>query len=240
MREGANRREGLEIHPLEPGMALGPGVESGIGVDAHAEESLGAVVVEGNDVGMHLRDVEEEVAVAHPGQPLLLFPVRESRHVVGVRAPVVESRDIPARVRGQRGPGEPVGPVDCTVPSGPPHHQPILAEHLLREEGGVAEPQGAVELTASRACRLRPVQVEPDRGEQRPRDRAVVVHGLQIRGPAVQKERAAPVGELVAFGVAPEVVVVVEDKDARAGPADVRKKYAAESPLSPAPTTTRS
>ena len=137
--------------------------------------------------------------------------------MIGIRAVVVESRDIPARVRGQRRPGEPVVPVDDRASSRPPHHQPILAEHLLREEGGAAEPQGTVELAASRARRLRPVQIQADRGEQRPRDRAVVVHGLQVRRPAVQEERAAAVGELVALGVAPEVVVVVENEDARAG-----------------------
>ena len=137
--------------------------------------------------------------------------------MVGVQALVVESRDILAGVRRQRGLSEPVGPVDVRVPSRPPLHQPILAEHLLREEGSVAEPQGTVELPASRARRVRPVQVQADRSEQRPRDRAVVVHGLQVRRPAVQKERAAPVGELVPLGVAPEVVVVVEKEHSRAG-----------------------
>ena len=87
--------------------------------------------------------------------------------------------------------GEPIGPVDAPTPpespSGRAHHEPILTEHLFREERGVTEAQGPVELPAPSVGVVRPFQVDADRSEERPGDGAVVVHGLEVRGAAVQQ-----------------------------------------------------
>ena len=64
-----------EIHPLEAGIALDPTVQGGIGIDADTEASLGAVVEERNDTGIHFGQIEQEVPVAHPGQSLLFLDI---------------------------------------------------------------------------------------------------------------------------------------------------------------------
>src|SRR6185295_10919376 len=72
----------IEIHPVEPGVLISPALERADGIDADAVQTVRARLVERNHGGIHLHDLEQEILVAHPRQPVLLLDRREARHVV--------------------------------------------------------------------------------------------------------------------------------------------------------------
>ena len=73
--ERAHARQGLEVHPLKAGVALGPSIECRIAVDTYAEAALRAVIEERDHIGVHLGQIEQEVPIADPRQTLLLFHI---------------------------------------------------------------------------------------------------------------------------------------------------------------------
>ena len=54
------------------------------------------------------------------------------------------------------------------------------------------------------------VKVNADRSQECSGHGAVLVGHFQVRGPAIEEQRAAVVGELVALRMPPEIVVVVQ------------------------------
>ena len=90
----------------------------------------------------------------------------------------------------------------------------IHAEGLLVEEHRVLEAQGGVELVPVTGGAERH-RIDSQGLEQPPGDGAVGPGAVDHQGPAVEQMQLAAQVELVALGVAAEVVVVVQDEDPR-------------------------
>jgi hypothetical protein len=73
-----------------------------------------------------------------------------------------------------------------------------------------------IELAVLRVRRDEPIEIDADVLQQLSRRQVVAQRRLDVQRPAVEREHAAVVVELVPLGVAAEVVVVVEDEDFRA------------------------
>jgi hypothetical protein len=95
-------------------------------------------------------------------------------------------------------------------------HQPIRPESLLVEEERLLETERVVELLVERGVEA--IGVDADLREER----SGVLRegrwaGVDLLGPSVSDEEPIAVPELVALGMTPEVVVVVEEENPRAG-----------------------
>ncbi len=119
---------------------------------------------------------------------------------------------------GQRlGVGEAAG--ECV---GTPHrrlagHQHVTPERLAGEEHAARQPERGVERALEGG--LEPLDLDTELAQQRLGHVAVVsVRGIDQLAAAVADQQPTIEGELVAPGVTAEIVVVVEDEDARGRP----------------------
>src|SRR5262249_53587204 len=105
-----------------------PAIERRHGIDSYPVEPVRACLVERNDIGMRLGDVQQEILVADARQAILLGSRRQSWQVVDGH--FLDALDIVlGRVR-QRRPGEDLRPGLRWIS----YYEPILAERLSVEE----------------------------------------------------------------------------------------------------------
>ena len=208
--------EGLQPHTVESRVSFGPSVQCWVRINAYAEQSFRTIVEEGNYRRVHPCHLQQEVLVADASQALLLLAVGEPGHAIRTHASVVESGDVPPR-RGRHGRlRKPIRPRYPALPPSSSHDETIVAENLLGEEGSAAQTQRPVELAAREVRGGRSLEIDSDRCQQCSGYGAVMIYGLEIRRPPVEHQRAAVVCELVACGVAAEIVVIVQNQHARA------------------------
>ncbi len=108
--------------------------------------------------------------------------------------------------------------------SGSAPHQFVRAEYLFCEECRGSQFHGTVEFVGGVAGLLQAREIDPDGLQQRSRNRAVLVDNFEVGSAAVEQQHAVVVMELVALGVAAEIVVVVEEQHFRAAPRVIRRK----------------
>src|SRR5262249_43555146 len=93
-------------------------------------------------------------------------------------------------------------------------HQYVAPERFAREKDAAREPERRIEVALKRGFE-RP-EADPEVAQQPPCDRTVErLRRLQRLAAAVADDGAAIDRELVTLGVAAEIVMVVEDEDAR-------------------------
>ena len=134
---------------------------------------------------------------------------REVREVVRLPVGVEPNQVVPHRFRHRRV-GEELGE---RPPSGA-GHQLVRPPGLAVEEHGPLEAQVAVGVRDRGDALVVALPVDADLLQQALRDLAVLRGRLHVQGAAVHQVGAAVEPELVALGVAAEVVVVVEEQDA--------------------------
>jgi hypothetical protein len=78
----------------------GPNIERRHRVDADAPFAVGSRLIERDDAGIGLDDVQQVVAVTHMREACLLFVGRQSRHVVD--RSFLDARDVALHPRRQR------------------------------------------------------------------------------------------------------------------------------------------
>ena len=130
----------------------------------------------------------------------------------GVAGVFEEADEVRPAGRGERRLGGQVG--RRTAPEAA--HQPVAAEVLAAEEHRGTEAARGVEVPVER--RVEEVEVHAEVVQQRPGGGAEGRRRVQRLRAAVAQDRPPAEGELVALGVAAEVVVVVEDQDAGVRP----------------------
>ena len=83
--DGTHRRvrRVAEIHAVEPGVVVAPGVERRRAVDAHAEVALGGVLEELDELLVVAADLREEVGVGGAAEQLQLLLAGHPGEVVG-------------------------------------------------------------------------------------------------------------------------------------------------------------
>ena len=197
-------------HAREAGQAEAPSVERRDRVDAQSVECVRASLEERQHVGMAAGTFRQEVGVAHPREARLLRAVVEPGEVVG--GFLDEAPDVAPGCLRQRGLGEERRPRVGLAFAGRTQ-QPVGSERRAIEEDSRAHAEPGVKVTLDHALPARDVHTQL--GHQGAR-------GSTVRRWAVDGERAAVADqsaltdlELVAPRVAAEIVVVVEDEDAR-------------------------
>ena len=170
-------------------------------------------------VGMAAGALHQEIGVAPSRQPRLLRAVVQAGQMVGRF--LDEATDVTPGGLGQRGLREERRP-RVGRPRRRRTQEPVGAERLAVEEDGRAHVEPSVEATIEHAVPARDVHAQL--GEQRTRDRAVRRRAVDGERAAVADQRATADPELVAARVSAEVVVVVEDEDARGGAGNLAKE----------------
>ena len=184
--------------------------EGGDGVDADAEQVVGAGLVEGQRVLRHARELGEEIGVAELRKPRALGGSGQPRQVVLLRG--LETHDVAAHRVGERRLPEELG----HRPFAEAAQEAVGAEGLLVEEDSGPQAQARVELLIEGGVEA--AGVDAQLAKQARRDLAVPPGGLDRLRPAVTQEHPVSRSELVALRMAAEVVVVLENQDARLGP----------------------
>ena len=180
-----------------------------------------ARLVERQHAGVELPQLGEEVRIAHAREARFLLGLAEARHRVealGQQPLVIAPHRVAHRRRGQK-----------RIVAHVAGQQAIGAEGLLVEEERGAEAERLVEIRVEHLGIAR--DLDAQLGDEVFGDFAVRRRAVDRLRAAVADVGAAVVGELVALGVAAEVVVVVEDQDARVGPRlaeDMRGRQAAD------------
>src|SRR5262249_10565236 len=150
-----------------------------------------------------------------------LFPAHESSEIFLCR-----SRERRAR--------EELRPVTraAAETSGRSHDETIAAEAFLVEPDAVAELELGIDAVIRRDLFLEPLDIDSKGPEQPHGLGTVLARPLDVKGAAVQQQRASPAQDPVALRVPAEVVVVVEDEDAglrtRGGAEEMRGGQAAD------------
>ena len=166
---------------------------------------------------MHLRYLLQESLVAHAHELAFLLVGAEPRQVVGLVV-ALETGDVAARLLAQGRLAQELGPRPAA--GGDPRragHQSIDAEPLAVEPDAETEAELAIDVVIGRDLALEPIEVDADGLQQTHRHRAVLAGPFDVERAAIEHQHAAAVVELVALGVAAEVVVVVEHQDLRPG-----------------------
>src|SRR5579872_454652 len=174
---------------------------------------MSASLVNGGGVGADFDDVKQEVAIAHPRQLVFLICLREARHVVGLFR--LDADDVALGGGGQRSLGEKVGPVFCFGRgAGNSGDEAFGAEGFFVEEvrGLQAFVDGAVGALGFERGRI-----DSQLGKKSGGLGAIGERGLDGDGASVGEEETASGAEFVAFGMASEVVVIVENQNAGFG-----------------------
>ena len=102
------RRAGLEAEALKTGKAERPHVERGNGIDADAPFAVRPRLVEGNNSGIGLDHIQQEVAIAHARQSRFFLVGGEAGQVVDLR--LLDFGNIALHRRRQRRAGEALRP----------------------------------------------------------------------------------------------------------------------------------
>ena len=167
------------------------------------------MVEEPDHSGVALRVLDQEVLVADGGQEGLLSLRRQVREIVRLRVGVEPDQVVPHRLRHRRV-GEELG----ERPASRAGDQLVRPPGLAVEEHRPLEAQVSVGVRNCGDALVVALPVDPDLLEQAFRDLAVLRGRLDVQGAAVHQVGPAVEPELVAFRVAAEVIVVVEDQDA--------------------------
>ena len=174
-------------------------------------------LVEPDGVGMHLRDVQQEVLIAHVNELLLLVVGGQAGHVVGLIA-ALDARDVALRLFGERRLRQEVGPGAArAVAPRRPDDQPIDVEAFLVEPDAAAQPEAPVGRRGRAAVSRSKRSMSMPMARSSPIDCGLYWPGPSMFSvPPLSSSMPIAVAELVALGVAAEVVVVVEDQNPRA------------------------
>ncbi len=209
---------GIELQSLESRQAQAPAVQRRLGLDADAPLAMGGGPVVGDHPGVGLDHLQQVVAVADARQPIHLLGGVEVGQVVdlgGLDAHDI-GLDLGRQRRGRQPGGERLGVLRACVEAAEADHEFVGAEGLLVEEHRRFQPGVTIEVLVG-AGLGQGDRIDAQLGHQAGRDRAVGAGAVDQHGPAVQQQGAAADVELVALGVAAEVVVVLQHQDAGVG-----------------------
>ncbi len=199
-------RHVAEVHARETGIPVAPGIGGRRAIDPDPEIAFGRGLEVRDELRIVSADVGQELLVGRLGQDLQLLLARLARQVVARR--VQQLDEVALGLVVERGQRHPVGGGVAGL------HQLVGAEHLLAEEHRAAQlalfgPFAVVE-------GLELLGIDADVAQQRLHRRREIARRLQGLRPAVADQLCAIAGgELVAAGVAAEVIVVLEDQDLR-------------------------
>ena len=205
---------------LKPGIAIPEGIVGADRVDADSEEIAAVIAQARNDRRIDFPPHCQKFEIGH-----VIEPVRDRfRAFAGPEIPFfgVEREQLPFWRVGQREIGEKTGKGPGVEARGIEiiRHaeywiacdQPVSAESRLVEEHRAAHPAAGIVVAIKRGFEAADIdaqileQAVGHRAEQ-------CLWRLQRFGAAIADQRLAADGEFVAFGVAAEIIVIVEDQD---------------------------
>ena len=204
----ARCRAGRKLQALEAREAERPDVERRDRVDADAPFAVGPRLVEGDDAGIRLGDVEQEIPVAHLRQPRLLFRGRQAGKVVDLC--FLDAGNVALRLRRQRGLSEQLRPRRPAAGN----QELVGAERLAVEEHAAPQAERPIEITV-RAFVRESHGIDAELFQKTVRNGTVRPWTVDLESSAVDQRQAAAELKLVALGMAAEVIMVVENEDAR-------------------------
>jgi hypothetical protein len=129
------------------------------------------------------------------------------------RGSSVDAQDRVLGGFGEGGAGQKVLPVLFRLRFA--HHQPVGAERFAVEEGGALQPGINLRLIALFGQR---VGIDAQCPDQPVGDLGIRIGAVDLQRAAVHQHHMAADMEFVALGMAAEIVVVLQDQDARLGP----------------------
>ena len=153
-----------------------------------------------------------------PFQPGLLLVRREARQVI--HRLLVEAEEIvpsfvgEGRLGGERSPTGLLVPVPLA--SLVLDYQAIHAEGLPVEKDALTETERVVEIPIE--CLVELLDVDAELHQERLGHGAVMRRAIDGLGPPITDQQPIRVAEFVAFGVAPEIVVIIQHQDAGVRP----------------------
>src|SRR5215467_6746181 len=198
----------FEVKPVEAREPVRPHIERAHRVDPDPPLAVRPGLEDGHHARIDLGDIHQEIAIARPGEALFLLLRGEAGHVVDLG--FVKPRDVGAYRGRERRVGQQLRPrlgVDA-------NHQLVGAESLAIEEDAASEPDRAVEIVSGTGG-VEPYRIDAELAQEPRRNDAVGSPAVDLQCPAVYQLYPAAQLELVALGVPAEIVVIVEDENAR-------------------------
>src|SRR5579863_2411345 len=203
----------VQTHSLKPGKMDGPTIQSGDGIDADSVEAVRARLIEGNRIRMSFHNIEQKVLVAHLGEARLLLRLRHALHVVGLV--FLDANDALlgcGRERSLRQEFSPGLPLACLAAKA----TRSASHELVDSKGFFIEEEGKAKATISFAVvafLLERWWINAEFGKQSRCDCTVGKRRLDSDSPAIRQQQATAGAEFISFGVATEVVMIIEDEN---------------------------
>ncbi len=206
------RRDVAQVHAVEARVTHLAAIDCRDRIHRGHENPELRRVEEMHDVGVAADDIHDEVAVAHPGQGLALLRGVEPGQVVLLL--LVQANGVELNLGTDRRLADEIADRHVSIAD----DELVFAESLAVVEHAAFEAHVAVVRPHAGVLLEVAFAVDAQLPEQTGRDRAVLGRRLDVQRAAIDQVHTTLVPELVTLCVAAEVVVVVEDQDARVGP----------------------
>jgi hypothetical protein len=202
------RRTGLELEPLKARKVEGPDIERGHRIGPNAPFAVRTRLIDRNRRRTGLDDIAQEIAIAHARQARLLFRRRQPGEIVGL--PFLDTHDVVARLVRQRRSGKNVAPRRAFAC----HHKLVGAEGLAVEENAARQSVCRIEILVG-AFLGQSNRIDAECTQKAVGNCAIGPRGVDRVGSAIHQRQPAGEPEFIALGMAADIVVIIDNEDAR-------------------------